>query len=73
MLLFRDILALRKVYRKRYGNRLEFYTLDVTNKRIIPVVELLRRKREVRKKSRQVPLASSSQFHINLSECFLEE
>ena len=39
---FKDILALRTFYRKRHGDKIEFFGLDLNSGKIIPITELLK-------------------------------
>ncbi|WP_168371302.1 hypothetical protein [Pyrodictium occultum] len=41
MIYFKDILALRNIYRKRYGDKIEFFGVDFGSRKIIPITELL--------------------------------
>lgn len=42
MIYFKDILALRNIYRKRYGEKIEFFGVDFNSKKIIPITEFLK-------------------------------
>lgn len=42
MIYFKDILALRNVYRKRYGEKVEFFGVDFNSGKIVPIIELLK-------------------------------
>ena len=35
MIYFKEIVALRNVYRKKYSDAVEFYTLDIYSKRLV--------------------------------------
>jgi len=38
---FRDILVLRRVYRRRFGERVEFFGIDVKSKELVPISKFL--------------------------------
>lgn len=42
MVYFRDIMVLRNIYRKMYGEKVEFFAVDFNSGKIAPIIELLK-------------------------------